>query len=774
MVVQNDIQNLTEYFSRPVAITSFDITTGPPGNQFTRNFLPQDILSVFPNYLNRLSGVYGIRFSTVFTLQIACTPFHQGVLAMGFQYGDIDITSTYARYNNYFAITNLPHVRLDLSTDTMVQLKVPFLYTFEYHNLGAIGDDPPFGSLGVSNIATIPSVVGLAAPRAQVFVHLEDIEFFGASPLTSSLVALQAGRKLSPITEEFDDESRPLSSTAMALSKVTKYVSKYVPMLSSVGGPTSWALEKLAGGIRYFGFSKPTIIDPPARMQINDTVAEFNVDVPSNTFVVGPISKNTMRVSPFFAGADVDEMALPFVTSQYSQICNFDIKTTDPAGQLQYICPISPAALWFRKPPAVPFCNIFPRSVAPASTSAFFPSHLFYFGQMFKFWRGTLKYRFTFSKSKMHGGRIMVTYTPSDGYANEDGRIGVLGSVLVANYGSFGPNPNGYSAIFNLRDGNVFEFEVPYISPVPYTNFLSHTGALAMHIVDPLQAPSVVSSTINVIVEVSGGSDFEFSDPKTAFYPPHIGGTVTTQAGRLLSEVPESINELTVGEAMGSLKQLITIPHISPLGLTTGNRFSFYVPPWFYQPRYSVLVPAPTATIPGSFSFGGMIASCYAFVKGGTDVHLYSNQVGNTGGFWAAIRQNSLMALTQPTGQTPFQAPFSNNATLFSSRGNLHARLPAYQHILRYFSSVFNSVVSTGNSWNINGIKVPNANVINSQPHTVYRLTVASNVDTTAFFSSAAADDAACGHYFGPPPLLLLSTNTPSTQYDFDSNYALY
>lgn len=769
------LQDLTAYFARPVAITAGTLPTSNRNRVYYKDFLNSAALDVFPNGKLRMSGVYGYRSTLVFTLQVAACPFHQGVLSLNWQYGTYhNDPASFIRSSLSQTCTNIPHVRMDLSTDTMVQLRVPYMSPFEYMPIGT-GPLMPYGMLALNYVMLTPSVSGTVAPSYQIFMHMEDLELFGAAPNTTTTVALQSGKSLKPVTEEFEQEAYPFSSSTMALSRSVKWISKGIPMLSSIGGPTSWFLEKASGAIRSFGFSRPQVCDPTQKMFRADNIGEQNVDVPTSSQVVGPMSTNTLRHGAVFGGSEVDEMSLRYVLSQWSQITVFNFGTTTTAGTLLYCTPVSPSCYWFRVSTAAPYCNTPPPVIAPATYNSFNPSGLFFFSSMFKYWRGTTRFRFTFSKTKMHGGRVMVNFNPSLSEVSDYTWLGTDPSVSVSTYGVNGPDPFGYSAIFNLRDGNVFEFEVPYISPKPYATFSGYTGVLSMHVVDALQAPSVVSSTVHCMVEVCGGDDFELANPRTILYPTMNTPTPTLQSGKLLSNAPDGLSEYTVGEAITSVKQLISIPKCTPFALAANSKTQAVIPPWFYQPRPSVAMPAPTAHLTESFGFGGNIASCYTFVRGGTDVHVYTMQSNAAGNSWISIAQNSYQGNYTYNFQGPGVNLFSNNPRVINSGvGAVHARLPAYQTMVRYFSHCLNSVSGYGTAWGIKGTQSPFVGYDGVIPTALYNLNIWSNAATNAMMSRSASDDAALALYIGPPALLLLSTNSNSVPYDVDSDIAIY
>jgi hypothetical protein len=784
------IQDLTKYFARPVALSDALIPLGTRNRFYSLAIRMAGLANNWMNGLARLNGVHGFRATAVFTLQVAATPFHQGTVCLSFQHGcDPVANDVFIRSTHVSTVQNLPHVTLDISTDTMVQLKVPYIYTNEYSLVRDYAtDEPTYGLVALNNVLTTPSVTGLVAPGYQLLVHLEDLELFGATPQASTAITLQAGKHLAPIVEEFEKESHPFSSATMALSRTVGWISKGIPAISSIGGPTSWFLAKAAGAIRSFGFAKPTIVEPAGRMNAIDSVMEQNIDVASGNLVVGPFASNCLRVSPLFGGTDIDEMSMNYILSQWSVINIVPFDTSAASRAVLFATPVSPSCCWYRRS-AAPSFNTFAPVEALTGTNSFQPSSLFFASSMFRYWRGSIKYRFTFGKSKMHGGRVMVCYNPYIQNVADASAYGPVRTTLeVADYGTNGPSPFGYSKMFNLRDSNVLEFDVPYTTAIPYLTFPNISGSLVMYVVDPLQAPATVANSVDILVEVCGGDDFELADPIGPRYPNHPLGTIRTQAGRwvklddcielqsgkTLSSAPEHVSEFTIGESVNSLKQLIMIPKVTYSfgGAVTGL---FDIQPWYYQPMPSVLTPAAAAHLSESFGYGGNIAGCYAFVKGGTDFHAY------TAGFQSAGTSTGDSTLTVSQGPTnrnltystttPARGTDSSMPMVISQSGNVHVRLPAYQKVVRLVSHAINSVFPSGQSWGMNANRAVGATTWSDQaPQALYNLLIAEGETAIDLWSSrAAADDAGCALYLGPPPMALLVSSTAAGRYDPDA-----
>lgn len=765
---QGDLQDLKEYFRRPRIVRTGELNSVRSSDGSVSVDRVTLFGNIFPDGFERLAGVFGVRFKMVFTLQVAATPFHQGVAAVSFQY----FGSDFARYNSISTCTNIPHVRLDVSSSTMAQLHVPFLWIGEFlplrkgQTLAAFPDI--LGVATVHNLLGVPVVTGLKPVTYKLFVHLEDMELVGAVPTD---VALQAGKKVSPVTKEFENDAYPFSSSLHAMSKTARWIAKGVPALSSLAGPTSWFLGKASGVVRYLGYSKPQVQEPVMRMIDMGSALEHNVDTPSSTIMVSAMASNYLKVDPSFAGSDVDEMSLSYVLSQWGQVYYGSITTDAPVGSVVYSTGVSPSYAWYRdiSAPALKFINRpYPRTMA-VGANAFQPTSLLFWSSMFRQWRGSIEYRFTFAKTKMHGGRVLVTFVPrrdnvQTNEANPDSLVMYRpGTASVA--GGSVPVTDGYSAIFDLRDGNVFTFTCPYVSDCPYTNFFGRVGDLSIVVLDPITASTSSAQYIDFLVEARAGSNFELAIPIGPLAPVHVDGTVSVESGKLISTISEEASELTVGEVITSAKQLIQIPKWTSISMTGTSSRSITLPPWTYQPKISVLTPLVLPLPPESFGFQGNIASCYLYARGSQDVHFYANTTSN-------------MLVSARQGVVPFNdysyALYNRSSTatprVVTSKGPAHLRFPAQQQYVRWRASYANDA-----DWSpAAGKSTPVFPVGEYYDPAYYNRVTLANVPssvTNVPFGRAAGDDAMLGHYMGPPPLARVPFNELTSNLDPDEFY---
>jgi hypothetical protein len=635
-VPQPDIQDITQYFARPRLITRGSVTFGSTTPLYTVDYQADNsqLIAQFPQWTQRLAGAYGIRFSLNFRVQVAATAFHQGVLALSWQYGETG-GKVFERGARPFTCTNLPHVRLDMSESTMAELKVPFLAPNEFWEvLGQTAGDPVAGDYGSLNLVPIlptVSVLGLAAATYDIYVYITDIELFGVDVINPSTIVLQGGGAL--IAKEVK-EAKIVSGTLSNMAKISNFVARGIPSLAAIAGPASWALDTAAGVAKYFGFAKPIIQDPAIKHYRTAYVGEYHVDEPVCGEVVGPFQGNTTVIDTSLGATEIDEMALAYITSQWSQVYRGSVNTVNSHGTAVYAAPVSPSVFWFRTG-GTSIGNInFPTSSASLisqSGNGFMPSSLMYISSFFRYWKGGMKFRFTFAKTKLHGGRYMVTYNPFLQFQAEPANFGAFaaGPEVVGTY----QQPYGNSLIMDLKDSNIFEFTVPYVSTTPYRSFNSSIGSITVVCIDPLQATATVTNTVPFIVEVCGDSDYELADYSGVYFPLHQSATVYTQSGgELVAKTLKQTYSNTMGDRMMSAKQIIQMPSPTVLAVTTGYSVPQYVAPWFVNTTHisvtgmSAVPNAVNTTtgFQGGNNAGMAMARCYAFVKGGTDLHVYS------------------------------------------------------------------------------------------------------------------------------------------------------
>lgn len=736
-VTEGDIQNLTKYFERPRLIQKGDVDN----SRHQVWFNTMSIADILAHYglagEARLTGVYGLRFKLVFTLQVSSTPFHQGLLAMSWQYGPPTL-SGYLRSSQSFTATNVPHVRLNLADTTMVQLSVPYMYFTEYLKRDST---ELYGTIALNSLLPCPIISGMSAPQFKVLMHLEDVQLVGVEPVATTSIQMQGGGL---INAERETVSYPFSSAMYAASRSMSFLGKGVPAISSVAGTAKWFLESAAGAARAFGYSKPIVRDPPNKITSIGGVLEHNVDMPSNAIMLAPFNSNYTEIDAGVGNCDYDEMAFGYITSQWSQICVGNISATSAHGTTAYATGMGPSYFWARAKPTGLACNI-SKSLSVDVPTCILPSNIFFLASQFRLWKGSFKFRFTFSKTKMHGGRVMFMYIPN----TQSGNTAVLPEVTTNL-----TQPSGHSAIFDLRDSDVFEFDVPYTGLNPYATFNESVGTLSMTILDPLLASSIIADNIDFLVEVKA-NDFEVANIMGPTAIAHPEGDIVLQSNAVADTYTGQASRFAIGEKFNSVKQLISLPS-QHLILHKGWTWDYDIMPWYYHPKLPI---NHNETPEFSQTLAGNWATCYAFARGGTDLHVYHAQDSNS--------VSASVFLHDINDETNAE-PVSNMPYVMSHDGHLHVRCPHYARASRVSPHAFNSLV-----WKTfpaaDGTPPPQRIIYRSN-NPIYAANMLPRLRSSYLVGTgvngviakrAAADDAVLAHYMGPPPVWLKKASDP-------------
>lgn len=769
MRADSDLQDLKSFFSRPV-LWSRSSLSSTPAALTTHIITWTELNNLTPTWATRLQGVRGIRGTLVFTVEHNANPFQQGLLVASFQYGD----RQYRRGIRPSLCTQLPHVRLDIAHNTQAQLRVPFMSEYEYIGSSVSEVSHVYGTFVLTQVLPTPSLPNSSTPVFKVYAHWEDIEVIGRVPINgTTLIVPQSGaivrpRGLTPSDRELEDNGM-LSGVLATASRVPKAVGKLFPSLGPIMGSASWFLAASARAASAFGFSKPVILKAAPMLRTFHNY-ETSVDMPVPAQAVGAFAGNSVAVTRALTGTDIDEMSFDYVLSKPSQIFRGTISTSDAHATVEYASQVALTHMWFRAPTTgVDRGNIsFPRG-APliGGTTAVIPSNLLYFAQHFRMWHGDLVYRVTFAKSKFHTGRVMFSFIPNfqrvsnvSTYAEAGLEGGPAPGVFAGDL-----QPSQYSMVFDLKDGSEFEFEIPYIAPIPHVGINDSIGFVSMQIMDPLIANGESADTISFIVEVAAKPGFYFAGiggPNVPVWPDITAPSIEFQSGVGASAIDAS--QHSVGEKFMSLKQLMMHPIMRRFTHPNNTIVSGTIPMWPCLPAWGDGSPlAVNAARFTPFTRAGMVAQCYAFGIGSTLLHQQT----------AGLGVSSIMRIVQGPGDngdaTTGTVPglysrgvvSPNTAWAQSSRGPTSTEtylLPTLSASPRFRIGDFNNT-SNVRDWNPDFGNVANL----SQSVKVAYNWSAINVDgATRLWSwgTSAADDARCAAWIGPCPMILANNGS--------------
>lgn len=685
------ITDLSQYLSRPFGIASATYTATTPGLLYNVSLSYSTYFSQLPNW-SKLNNVFGFRATVVFKLQLLTTPQHSGILRLVFEpFGATRVSTT-----GLTSISYLPHAQINLADSTEVTLKIPFVQRLNYfYNKTA----NTYGQFQLITLTPAGVATGVLPAAYRLWTWVEDLELIGAAP--SSTIVNQAGKtvstvsKLTPLVKKKPSAAAKevppanLSSILSAGSYALNYLGKAIPSLSGFLGTPSWALGQAAGWAASFGWAKPRSTATNMKIFRTRNTYQHNVDGVDNSYNLSLQAENQIAPAAL-AETMIDEMALAYTTSRWGIINNVTLGS-QATDTFIYRMKVSPKYLYWQATDNL---------IVQPLTGIIQPTSLLYLADEFSLWRGNIKVRLTIGSTKFHAARLVIGFIPT-----QNNSIAV-GDTYNTDY---------LQTIWDIKSQTSIEFEIPYISPSNYLDMSTYTGTFFIKVLDTLVYPLNVYPSVNILVEVAGGEDFEVAVPRTPTFYNQSGNNVVTSTDM------RSPAELCIGEKINSVKQIISRARF--LGTQAMNS--------------SLSWPNPVVTTTTTGSFFHKWKACYGLWRGSFNYHFLSNSPTS---FCTAV-------LSNPVGA------YSNRGAdvMVSEERECHISLP-------YYSS--NPNVSRNSADTI----VP----------TVLFYTKDLNPEATNSYAvfGRAGDDVQFYYYLGPPPVTIrpATVDTLNTLFSFWAN----
>lgn len=713
-------QDIKTFLAKPVLILSgsFDSSTVATGI-FDSLQLPEDLFSK-EVYKRKLQGYLGVRGKIILRLQINATKFQQGRIILGYNPVALD---AFRRYQSPTTITQLPHVQMDIATQTEVILEIP--YTQIYTHFGLLSGEGRWGDAFLYNYLPFRTGAGSTNCDYSVWASMEDVELVTPTANKGYIAQMAGDRfKKSPSRETELLSQGPVSSALSKISDAATMLAQ-VPLLSSIAHPVAWITQIGSQVASIFGWSNPINELPIERRNITTYQYENNCDKIDNAFSLGLTTTNKVSILPGLGGTDLDEMSMSFLNSVNFFYYRYAWTTSNVVGDAIMTIDLRPSD-FFR--------------TNDDGAIAFGP--ISYFATLFNYYRGSLKFKFKFAKTIFHSGRLVLAYCP--GYNGS-------GTPFTVNLDE---SAYTYREILDMRDACEFEFTMPYASVRPYLKSDQQYGRFTLLVLNPLVAPDTVDTTVDIALEVSGTPDFEWFDPVSPKYLP-VAQSASDRVGATRPNVDQTIgnsvlnratnisSELCVGERILSVKQLLA------RNCAWGSTANVTLNSIGFRPFdiYNSVVNRPFSLVYAArdSDYFDIFSSFYRFSRGGVNTRFQMRATyPETEGKWLVPKNNSdstTMSVTAPSLATCQSHVYENTANgntvsvLVPMYHPTHARvnfgstqssaiLPYTRHKEPYTSSQYVSITNTAGG---------------SSTGTIYR---------------SVADDFQLGFFVGIPPML--------------------
>lgn len=534
----------------------------------------------------KLAGFVGLRAKMHLKLQVNSMPFQSGILLLHY--------IPYAQYiservdwinTTLTGKTGCPRTKLNLDSDTEMTLDIPYVSPHVFYNL--ITGQGSFGSAYLSVYAPTRSDATASSVDWTLWASMSDIEiqfstgapvYLGNAPNYVPLIReIESGvgteETLLAKVKELKNQITPeaMSSHVFAQMSEIKILKNNaspstgvgqistglktlsnIPILGNFLSKPAWLSGKLADLLKLFGMSKPTTQGLIEEHKIRTAPRMANFDGCDSSHKLGLSSINELETPKGIGGSDKDDMIISRVvmTPNFIQSFNWGSTAQYPPGTVLYEDFVSPI-----------------RVKQESVKGIYSMPHCSFVAQTFGQWRGSLIYSFDFAKTKFHSGRLLITYTPYSYPGDNIANVDLNKSIRM---------------IVDISSKNTVQFTVPFVCSRPWlqcieprtatTKYDCSTGRIRVEVLNQLRNGGGSSNFIDVLVELSGGSDLEFSKPAMPLYPVYEGSITRVHAQMQLTNNSISRNEAQEGKTPPTVNAMAISTNWSPDAYCIGEK----------------------------------------------------------------------------------------------------------------------------------------------------------------------------------------------------------
>nr|UNY41974.1 MAG: polyprotein 2 [Picornavirales sp.] len=479
---------------------------------------PQAILTNSLPVRDKLGNFKFFRADLEFEIKVNANQFQQGSLLIVYN-PYVSYVTKFRQVGTRFlpSLTSLPHTILSLESGNSVKMSVPYANIYDYFDLSDV--NAQFGTVQVFVLTTLRGSSSSEKVSFAVFARFTNPEWYTPTAVHETTrkgvvenigkyagTHAEAQEMISALRKKFGMKLEAEGEgDASLLGNIGNAIGS-LPGLEPLGKVISWTSRAASGVASIFGFSKPVdtvlplgVVSLPGRYMANTEGKDYST-------TLAMIADNAVDGSSMIP-SDVDEMSISVLTSRPNIISRQTITSSQFVSNKRiFFWEVSPFHL---------------ESIADEDGAQNLCLGTFaYTSMLYRYWRGTIHYSLKIIKTAYHSGRFVVVFFP--GGSRGDSPQTLTDEISTC-----------YNVIFDLKEKNddgpttEYNLEIPYVSNQPWKRTLNvgtdgalsantaetATGFVAVYALTDLIFPDTVSSSIDMLLEVKGGSDYQLAVP---------------------------------------------------------------------------------------------------------------------------------------------------------------------------------------------------------------------------------------------------------------------
>lgn len=496
-LMDTDDARLDNFLSRPLKINEFEWGTG---TVFFQQIDPWSLYLQNPRVINRITNYNLLRAKLNLKIVINGNGFLYGRgIATYLPFASKDTLSENRSLipQDIVQASQQPHVFLDPTLSMGGNMKLPF---YHYKNYLSIPDSE-WGELGQLTLRSINELKHANGATDQVtvsvFAWIEDTSMAVLSSVEPATLVPQSG-------SEIDEANMKgfISGPATAVQKAATVLSQ-VPMIAPFATATATGAGVVADVAKALGYCRPPITQNPDPYKPTPVSSMALTTVPDGIEKLTVDDKQELSIDPRIAGLGAaDPLNIKEIAKRESYLTTFSWTIGTSPETMLWNSRISPV-LWAEdglSPVGFHF---------PASAMATMP---------FRYWTGSMRFRFQIVASAFHKGRLKIVYDPNFLQSNEY-NTNYLEVVDIADKTDFTIEiGNGQPTTLLDRANPGLDAVTTLYGTSTFASKAAGNGVIGVYVVNELTTPnSTVNNDISVNVYISMGDDFEVFVPDNSF-----------------------------------------------------------------------------------------------------------------------------------------------------------------------------------------------------------------------------------------------------------------
>lgn len=381
--------------------------------------------------------------------------------------------------------TQRPRLLLDATTSTGGEMILPFFFPNNWFSIPA-NEWRGMGRITMRSFQPLAHANGATQPiTISIFAYAENVNMC----LPTSFIA---------VADEYSENgviSKPASTVAKVAGMLTS-----IPAIAPYARATEMAATMTARIARIFGYSRPVILNNiapyipfyaglNAPTDADDPVAKLTTD-----------SKQELTIDPRTVGlSSIDELSINHLATKETYLTQF-----------RWLPGTAEDAFLFN-------CQVTPR-LYDTNASTIYMTSMGLTSLPFRFWRGSIRYRFQIVRPTFYKGRMRISWDPAgpvnlSEYNTSYSKIVDITEdddiTVTVGWGSKRP----YLRMEGLTDNvqNLFTDDVP-LGPSEIDTETTN-GIISVSVVNELSSAAATTSPISVNVFVSAHEDLQYARP---------------------------------------------------------------------------------------------------------------------------------------------------------------------------------------------------------------------------------------------------------------------